>query len=135
MPPPRVQHVSDLLDVELLDEHFARPVDFDLVRFWQAWCAGREERYYTVTVRVAPHFVPVLHHYFGDRMRSAPALSGLPDAAGWITLDLTFRSLEEARERLLVCGSGVEVLAPLALRCTLRDHAEQIIGLYGSPET
>ncbi|MCC6165720.1 MAG: YafY family transcriptional regulator [Caldilineaceae bacterium] len=132
--PARVQQASNLLDVELLDEHFARPADFDLVRFWQAWCAGREERLYRVTLRVAPHFISALPHFIGDRACIASPQAGPTDAAGRITLDVAFRSLEEARERLLACGSGVEVLAPLALRCTLLDHAEQIVKLYGQAD-
>lgn len=130
--PARVQQASNLLGVELLDEHFARPADFDLIRFWQAWCAGHEERLYHVTLRVAPHFIPALTRFIGDRACAAPP--GPPDTAGRITLDVAFRSLEEARERLLACGSGVEVLAPLALRCTLLDHAEQILRSYGQAD-
>jgi predicted DNA-binding transcriptional regulator YafY len=133
--PPRVQPVSDVVDVELLEEHFVRPGGFDLVRFWQAWCAGREERLYRVTLRVAPHFVAALPHHFGDLMRPALANAAPPDDAGWVTLDLNFRSLEEARARLLVCGGGVEVVAPLALRCSVLDHAEQVVQVYRQGRT
>lgn len=129
--PPRVHRVNDLLGAELLDEPCARPADFDLVHFWQTWCAGREERLYRVTLRVAPHFISVLPHYAGQAVAAALAQASPPDADGWITVDVSFRSLEEARSRLLTCGSGVEVLAPLALRCTVLDHAEQIVKLYG----
>lgn len=52
------------------------------------------------------------------------------DAAGWITLELTFDSLEAARAALLALGGGVEVLAPESLRRSVLDYAEQITGVY-----
>lgn len=129
---PRVLRVADLIDAELHDESCTRPAGFDLFRFWQIWCAGREERGYQVTLRVAPHFVSALPHYFGSGIRPAldHATPADTDADGWTTLTICFRSLEEARDRLLVCGGGVEVVAPLALRCTMADHAQQILKLY-----
>lgn len=128
--PPRVIQVGDLLGVELLPGHFARSGEFDLVRFWQSWCVGREERRYVVKLRVAPHFVAALGHYLGDRLRPEVAQATLPDADGWTTLEVNFRSLEEARHHLLTCGSGVMVVAPEVLRLSLLDHAQQIVKLY-----
>jgi predicted DNA-binding transcriptional regulator YafY len=45
-------------------------------------------------------------------------------------LELFFESLEAARERILGFGRGVEVLEPPALRGSVLDYAEQIVGLY-----
>ena len=49
---------------------------------------------------------------------------------GRITLNLTFSSLEEARDRLLDFGRGVEVLSPLALRLSVCDYARQVLSVY-----
>lgn len=57
----------------------------------------------------------MLPAYFGEGIRARVAQAGPPDSEGWITLVLRFGSLEEARERLLGFGRGVEVLAPM--RC------------------
>lgn len=129
----RVQRVASLLDARLSDEAFERPPDFDLAAFWRAWRAAQAESRarYIVTVRVAPNFVGELPGYFGDAVRAAIAQAGPPDAAGWLTLQLPFESLEAARARLLAFGRGVEVLAPYALRRSLVDYAEQIVALYG----
>ena len=59
---------------------------------------------------------------------------GPPDAAGWLTLQLAFESLEAARTRILGFGRGVEVLAPYALRRSIQDYAEQIVALYACPD-
>jgi predicted DNA-binding transcriptional regulator YafY len=53
-----------------------------------------------------------------------------PDAGGWVTLELLFESLPAARTRLLGLGRAVEVLEPEALRNSLVDYAEQIVGFY-----
>jgi predicted DNA-binding transcriptional regulator YafY len=127
----RVLRVAALLDARLADETFARPADFDLAAFWREWCAAREvnRSSYTVTVRAAPNFVPELPIYFGDAVRDQLARAGPPDAEGWITLQLSFESLEAARARLLGFGRGVEVLEPWALRRSILDYAEQIVAL------
>jgi len=39
---------------------------------------------------------------------------------------------EQARNRLLDCGGGVEVLRPLALRKSMLDYAQQIAERYRS---
>ena len=68
--------------------------------------------------------------YFGSRIRERLAQAGPPDAQGRLNLELFFESLEAARERLLSCGGGLEVLAPWALRASIQDYAKQIIDQY-----
>lgn len=128
----RVLRVASLLDARLSDETFEQPADFDLAAFWRAWCAARDigRTGYVVTLRVAPGFMSELPRYFGDVARGQIAQAGLPDAEGWLTLELPFESLEAARARILSFGRGVEVLAPYALRRSILDYAEQIVALY-----
>jgi predicted DNA-binding transcriptional regulator YafY len=128
----RVQRVADLLDVQLTDETFIRPADFDLEAFWRGWRLEREQqrRLYAVTVRVAPDFLPWLPHFLGEAMTGRVDTYEAAADDGWITLQLLFGSLEAARERLLGCGGAVEVIEPFALRCSLADVAQQIVRLY-----
>jgi predicted DNA-binding transcriptional regulator YafY len=130
----RVYRVSRVLDARLLDDACERPADFDLVAFWQEWCAAAEEHRstYPVTVRVSPEFAPWLPHYVGQALGEGDALAGPLDTEGWVTVILQFESLEEARDRLLTCGRGVEVLAPVALRHSVLDHALQTVSLYST---
>ena len=134
----RVYRVSRVLDARIVDEICERPADFDLSAFWHDWCAVIEENRptYPVTVRVSPELVQWIPYYWGQTIsealtRSADRVSvSQPDGEGWVTLTLPFESLEDARDRILGWGRAIEVLAPVALRCSVLDHAEQIVRLY-----
>jgi predicted DNA-binding transcriptional regulator YafY len=127
-----VHRVAGLSEVTMLETQFNRPQDFDLQAFWESWRLDRENRHtdFAVTVRVAKVFIPWLPMFFGSRIHTRLAQAGPPDEQGRLTLELFFESLEAARERLLSCGGGLEVLAPRALRASLQDYAVQIIDQY-----
>lgn len=126
-----VIRIADLLTARLDYDSFVRPGDFDLVVFWNAWCARREsyQATFQATVRIAPDFVDQLPRYFGQDVEAQIA-GATRDGEGWITLPLRFASLAAARERLLGFGRAVEVIEPLPLRRSLLDFAEQIVALY-----
>jgi predicted DNA-binding transcriptional regulator YafY len=128
----RVHRVSDLITVSLLDETFERPEGFDLGDFWKAWCAERAQMQavYPVNVRISGEMVPFLPMYFGEGIKAKIIQAGPADEDGWITLELSFESLEAARDRLLAFGRGMEVLSPRALRESILDYAAQITALY-----
>lgn len=128
----RVHRVSDLLEVQIAEETFVHPPDFDLAAFWQEWCTEYESLLtgFTATVRVAPEFVPELPRRFGSQIHHKIAQAGPPDEAGWITIELSFKSFEDARDHILSFGRGVAVVAPLALHRSVLDFAEQIVALY-----
>jgi predicted DNA-binding transcriptional regulator YafY len=72
----------------------------------------------------------MLAEYVGERARGQIASRQMPDADGWVTLDLPFESFVAARSRLLGLGRALEVLAPEPLRRSLVDFAEQIVLFY-----
>jgi predicted DNA-binding transcriptional regulator YafY len=129
-----VYRVSDLLDVQMSDEPFGRPEEFDLVTFWEGWCAEREGYFhdYKAVVRVAPGLLQLLPRYFGNHIQARIAQADPPDAEGWTRLELSFESFEAARERILGFGRGVAVLEPRPLRRSVQDYAQQIAALYYS---
>ena len=128
----RVLRVPDILEARILDEHFERPADFDLVDYWQGWCEHNEQRLssFHVKVRVAPDLVPYLWTHFGERVVDQDIPFDKPDAQGWLTVTLQFERFEEARRRLLGYGRAIEVLEPAVLRKSLKDYAQQIVNLY-----
>lgn len=134
---PHVYQVSWLVDVEKYEECFSRPPDFDLAEFWQRWCAQYEENQqaFVATLRVSPKLLPFLPFYFGSRVVDLITSAGPPDGDGWLKLTLPFESLESARDRILAFGSAAEVLAPVALRCSIIDYAAQIVRFYGQPRS
>jgi predicted DNA-binding transcriptional regulator YafY len=129
-----VTRVSQIIEADVLSEGFARPPKFQLEAFWQEWCREYESQPpFCARVRVAPEALPLLGEYVGDRARGELVHSHIPDADGWVTLDLPFESFVAARSRLLGLGRAVEVLEPESLRKSLIDFAEQIVGFYETP--
>jgi predicted DNA-binding transcriptional regulator YafY len=128
----RVLKVPQIIEARVLDEHFERPADFDLVAYWQTWCEQNEQRLsnFQVKVRVAPDLNPYLWTHFGEHVAELGALQDNPDGGGWITVTLQFEHFEDARRRLLGYGRAVEVLEPVALRKSIKDYAWQILDLY-----
>ena len=128
---PHVARVSQIVEAEMLPESFSRPPQFQLESFWQEWCREYESRPpFYARVRVAPEALPLLAEYISDRARRQLACRQIPDADGWVTLDLPFESFIAARSRLLGLGRAVEVLEPKPLRRSLVDFAEQIVDFY-----
>ena len=128
----RVLRVPDILNAHILNEHFIRPSDFDLVSYWQSWCLENEKKRtnFHVKVRVAPDLLPNLWTHFGERVADQHKEPTDPDSDGWMTITLLFEQFEEARRRILGYGRAVEVLAPQALRKSIKDYAWQILDLY-----
>ena len=113
---PRVQRLAELLEVRLLAGVFQRSADFDLEHFWQAWCLEqeRQQQAYLVKLRAAPGLLPWLPAIFGAGLGEKLA-SGETDDQGGVVFELAFRSLEEARSRLLGLGRAVEVVSAARL--------------------
>jgi len=127
-----VRQVTDFQEVHLTDEVFIRPASFDLSVYWKTWCVDYEKfmDMFTATVRVSPGFISELPRYFGSAIQTQIDQAKPTDKDGCTRLDLKFKSLEAARDRILGFGQGVEVLKPLALRISIKDYAEQILSLY-----
>lgn len=127
----RLHHhrVSALAGVTLTDEPFERLAAFDLETYWKAVCAEVEQqhRQFEVVLRVASAALPELPHHFTS---GGWQISGV-DADGWMRLVVWCDSLYHARTAILGLGGAAEVIAPEALRLTVRDFAAQIVKRYG----
>lgn len=128
----RVLRVTRVHEAHELEESFVIPAKFDLTSFWEKWCVAVEGNrpQFETTVRVSPDLFPRLPKIFGERVHAASEKGHPPDGSDWTVLKLTFESLNAARDQLLSFGSAVEVLAPIALRRSISDYAEQILSLY-----
>jgi predicted DNA-binding transcriptional regulator YafY len=134
---PRItaHRISRLLAAEVLDRRFERPARFDLAAWWRGWCTAFESNRpaYPVVLAVAPHALVELARRFAA-VEGQIERAGLPQAGGWLTVEIVFESLYDARERLLPLGGAVEVLAPRPLRLTMADYAAQIAARYTPPD-
>ena len=127
----RVVRVSQVIEAEMLAETFVRPAEFDLVAFWEQWCADYESQSpFVARVRVSTQVSSSLGYYLDERFRSLLVKNEPPDGDTWVTLDLPFESFEAARTRLLGMGRAVEVLEPAPLRMSIIDFARQIASFY-----
>jgi predicted DNA-binding transcriptional regulator YafY len=123
--------LDEILALEILDEHFIYPQDFDLVLFWQEWLARSQASRprYPVLVRADPQIIAALRSEF--QSRTALAVETLEvEQGGWLRLRLPFETFEQARRQLLGYGGAIEVLQPLALRLSLADFAAQVAARY-----
>ncbi|MCD6286479.1 MAG: YafY family transcriptional regulator [Anaerolineae bacterium] len=130
---PRVIRVESIIGARLNDEMCERPMDFDLTRFWDGWCKTVQQNQprFTATVRVKAQLCDELAH---DGGRGRIELLAPADTDGWALISLTDASFAGARRRILSWGSAARVVAPEALRQSVRDFAEQIVAAYAEEE-
>ena len=129
----RVYRVARILDMETLSEHFARPADFDLAAYWQAWTQGYESRVYRgeAVVRLGPRAMELLPYYASPVVaRAVAASASAPDEEGWRQATLPIESIEHALGELLRLGAEAEVLAPLELRERMTATVEALAARY-----
>ncbi|GGT06609.1 transcriptional regulator [Streptomyces chromofuscus] len=127
-PGPRTYRVDRILELSATDEEFTHPDDFDLTAYWTAYQRDFHRRLYRAeaVVRLAP----------GTR------LSGPADAAvraggqlqddGWTLATVPVESVDHAHAEFLRLGTGVEVLAPAALRDRIARTVAELARTYGN---
>jgi predicted DNA-binding transcriptional regulator YafY len=127
-PGPRTFRVDQILRLEVRDEGFAVPDDFDLPGYWQRYQREFEARLYRerAVVRVAPDAASRLP----GAMASAVAEHGSVDAGGWVRAEVPVESLDHALRAFLALGTDIEVLEPAALRTRMAATARALADRY-----
>jgi predicted DNA-binding transcriptional regulator YafY len=127
----RSHKLSQLEKIEILNEIFDYPEDFDLQTYWRNTISSieRENLDYQVVLNCTPAKAAELPRLIDSPRRISPAQEQ-PD--GSVNIEILFESQHAARQRLLSLGSTVKVLFPLALRVSLIDYAQQILSVYES---
>ena len=127
----RVFRISRVRGVDVLDEGFERPGDFDLGEFWSAWSAAYSAGvdWVTVRVRVAAAFLAELPWAVGEHVRSALG-SARRARDGSVTLDLRYYSYDEARRSVLGMGTQVDVVRPGRLRREVAEEARAVAARF-----
>jgi len=117
---PRTYRASRVVSLELLDEHFTPPDDFDLASFWSVRSTEfqRTGTSFGCVVRATPH---ATQHLRGDTE---------PPDEPWTTIELTFGAKEHALRRLLSFGADVVVESPDDLRRELISAAQSLLASY-----
>jgi len=127
-----VIRVDQIVEVRSLDETFLRPDGFDLVAFWRSYCEGelKNRPAYPVMVLVEADKLPWISWSLGEMVRLKVLKEQGPDPGGVVSVEMVFEHFYKALKGLLPLGGAVEVIEPAALRCSIKDYAEQILLKY-----
>jgi predicted DNA-binding transcriptional regulator YafY len=132
---PRTYRVSQILELDVLDETFERPETFDLATYWQGYLADFESRRHggVAVLRLSPSTKDRLPDMMGAAaVKSIEDSASEPDADGWIRATVSIESLDYAVTDFLRFGAGLEVLEPPELRQRLTETVTALATLYGS---
>jgi predicted DNA-binding transcriptional regulator YafY len=131
---PGMYRLSNVQHLQLLDETFVPPRDFDLAAWWRASTARFEAGLYTASARLR-----VTELGFERLLRFSPTVAAAAhDSAmpcwpdGWVEVDVPIESVEHAAHEMLRLGTEAEVLSPPALRAALGRSARQLAAAYAA---
>ena len=131
----RTYRVSQILDVDVLDDRFERPEQFELAEHWRHYVADFEVRRHrgNAVVRLSPRGVERLAGLDPAVARVAQRTAGEPDVRGWVQANVPVETIEHAVGELLRLGPEVEVVAPPQLRARLAEAVEELAAMYRRP--
>jgi predicted DNA-binding transcriptional regulator YafY len=130
----RTYRVSRIQDLEILDEKFERPEDFELAAYWDASVAAYQDSLpsFQAVLRVRNMDAERLGGVIGlPAARAALEAAGDPDAEGWRTVEVRLEDIWRAEPAILTLGSDAEVLEPAELRARLVTTARGLAQVYG----
>lgn len=128
----RVYRVSRIQHCLPTEEHFERPVNFDLARFWKEWQRDFLQTFspVVVTLQTNREGIRLLVKVLGEEIqqlveRAEPLWKGETGE-----LQLPFESQDTALRILLGLGTAIEVISPPELRKQFQKVAFSITSLY-----
>jgi predicted DNA-binding transcriptional regulator YafY len=130
----RTYRVSRILDLDMLDEKFARPDDFDLADYWEHSVSAYERSMPTfeAVVRIRREATWKLELAIGFApARAAVVAAGDPDESGWLLLRLNLEDLWHAEPQMLMLGADAVIVEPAELRDRVAAAAGETAARYG----
>jgi predicted DNA-binding transcriptional regulator YafY len=128
----RTYRLSNILDLEVTDEAFERPADFDLAAWWLAATKRFEKELVTDTaqLRVSASGLRALRDLGAAVSSAAEASASEPDESGWRRVTIPIESIAHAAAQVLRLGAQAEVLKPAALRREVVERVAAVAALY-----
>jgi predicted DNA-binding transcriptional regulator YafY len=129
----RTYRVGRIDDLELLDEKFDRPDDFDLADYWTRSVTAYQQSLpsFEATLRIEGEAIERLGLTFGSPLaRSWLESADVPDAEGRVTIHARLEDLWRAESQILSLGPGAEVLEPPELAARVAAAAREIAKRY-----
>ncbi|MEV5751211.1 YafY family protein [Actinoallomurus sp. NPDC052308] len=131
----RTYRVDRIQTLQMLEERFERPADFDLAEFWRSYLARFRDTMFTgeAVVRFSPTGMRILQHLVTPEViRAARRNAGPPDEDGWVRTVIPIESVRHAHTELLKFGAEAEVLEPPELRERVIASARAMLDRYGA---
>ncbi len=127
---PAIHKLGNVEAVDILDETFERPADFDLTAAWHGAVASFETslRRAKAVLRVKPAGLGHIDRLGADM--AEPVLAARPDADGVREAVVDIEGADHAASLLLAFGDEIEVVSPPELREALRRKADAVRALY-----
>jgi predicted DNA-binding transcriptional regulator YafY len=128
----RTYRLSNILDLTLTGEPFARPADFDLAAWWQASTQRFEKELAvdTAQLRVSASGMKALRDLGAAVAQAAEASASEADESGWRRVTIPIESIPHAAAQVLRLGAQAEVLKSAALRRALLERVSAVAALY-----
>ncbi|WP_194832197.1 YafY family protein [Nocardia sp. XZ_19_369] len=129
----RTYRVSQILRIQLLDNAFEPPAEFDLAASWSAYLADFDARRYRgeARIRLSERALERLPHLLEPALaRVARNTAEPPDRDGRIIVTMPMETIEHTAGLLLRLGAEAEVLAPAELRDRMAEIAADLAGIY-----
>ena len=128
----RTYRLSNILDLEVVDESFERPKEFDLAAWWLASTKRFEKALAvdTAQLRVSASGMKALRDLGAAVAQAAEASASEPDETGWRRVTIPIESITHAAAQVLHLGAQAEVLKPAALRRELLERVSAVAALY-----
>ena len=128
----RTYRLSNILDLEVTDEAFERPKEFDLAAWWLASTKRFEKELAvdTAQLRVSVSGMKALRDLGAAVAQAAEASASQADERGWRRVTIPIESIPHAAAQVLRLGAQAEVLEPAALRRELLERLDAVAALY-----
>jgi predicted DNA-binding transcriptional regulator YafY len=129
----RTYRIARIREVQILDETFQRPPEFDLDAYWAENTQRLEHKLHQnqATVRLSPVGFKMLEPLTSAFVHSLTEV-GEADADGYRTVVMPVGSIWQATSELLRFGIDAEVLGPPELRERMREITKTLLGRYAS---
>jgi predicted DNA-binding transcriptional regulator YafY len=131
----RMYRLSNILALDIVEDRFARPKDFDLAAWWLASTRRFEAELYhgNATLRLSPAGLKQLRTLGAALADAADASAGRTDARGWRRVTIPIESIPQAAGLVMRLGAEAEIVEPAALRQALMERLDAIAALYRRP--
>lgn len=130
----RTYRISNIVELAVTQERFARPKDFDLAHFWTESSRAYEVGLYRdkAMLRLSPRGFSRLEQLGAAIIEAAGESVQPADRDGWRQVEIPIESVEQAASDFFRLGAEVEVLKPRELRRRLASAARAMAKLNGS---